>query len=113
MYTKQTHGQCAARGEQRAGSGRQAWKEVNRHLVTFNLGKEEYGPLLPGARVSVRGVINLRGRCSPSLISESMLAACCRGKRCSADCGRGTRRKEARHGLGGYGVSQVIKIPWG
>ena len=77
-----------AQHEANSGQGATARHEgdIIHHLVTFNLGKEEYGvdigsvqeiiratdiTPVPGAPVHVRGVINLRGKIIPSSISES------------------------------------------
>ncbi|HEY6873495.1 MAG TPA: chemotaxis protein CheW [Geobacteraceae bacterium] len=99
--------------------------EIIHHLVTFNLGKEEYGvdigsvqeiiratdiTPVPGTPVHVRGVINLRGKIIPvvDLRKRFMLA----------DAKEGDAQRivvvelgEKRIGMLVDSVSQVIKVP--
>lgn len=119
------------KAQQEANSERQSVGknegEIIHHLVTFNLGKEEYGVEIgsvqeiiratditpvPGAPVHVRGVINLRGKIIPvvDLRRRFVLPA--------AEAGDARRivvveLGEKRIGMLVDSVSQVIKVPAG
>jgi len=110
----------------RVDSGKGAG-EIIHHLVTFNLGKEEYGVEIecvqeiiratditpvPGAPAHVRGVINLRGKIIP-VVDLRM-----RFNLPAVEAGDGQRimvveLREKRIGMLVDGVSQVIKVPSG
>lgn len=99
--------------------------ELIHHLVTFNLGKEEYGVEIatvqeiiratditpvPGALGHVRGVINLRGKIIPVVDLRKRFALP------DAEAGDGQRivvveLGEKRIGMLVDSVSQVIKVP--
>ena len=101
--------------------------EIIHHLVTFNLGKEEYGvdigsvqeiiraadiTPVPGAPGHVRGVINLRGKIIPVVDLRKRFAL--------PDVEEGDARRivvvelgEKRIGMLVDSVSQVIKVPSG
>jgi len=101
--------------------------EIIHHLVTFNLGKEEYGvdigcvqeiiraadiTPVPGAPVHVRGVINLRGKIIPVVDLRKRFGLPV------FDAGDAQRivvveLGEKRLGMLVDGVSQVIKVPSG
>jgi purine-binding chemotaxis protein CheW len=101
--------------------------EIVYHLVTFGLGREEYGvdigsvqeiiratdiTPVPGARDHVRGVINLRGKIIPVIDLR---------KRFGLEEGETTEQqrivvveiREKRLGMLVDSVSQVIKVPAG
>jgi purine-binding chemotaxis protein CheW len=97
------------------------------HLVTFQLGKEEYGieiasvqeiiratdiTPVPGAPTHVRGVINLRGKIIPVVDLRTRFAL---PETETNDSQRivVVELKEKRIGMLVDGVSQVIKIPVG
>ncbi len=102
-------------------------KEALLHLVTFNLGREEYGVEIasvqeiiratditpvPGAPSHVRGVINLRGKIIPvvDLRKRFLLPAV---EASEAQRIIVVELGEKRIGMLVDGVSQVIKVPAG
>lgn len=121
--------QFMARAQQEVSSARESEEkeagEIIHHLVTFNLGKEEYGVNIgsvqeiiratditpvPGAPRHVRGVINLRGKIIPVVDLRKRFGLP------DAEAGDAQRivvveLGEKRIGMLVDSVSQVIKVP--